>query len=47
MGRWHSFGLSSGAVTIALLVWLLVKAVDAQKWTEHAASPSPGGKGTG
>jgi len=33
-----------------LLVWLLVKSVDAQKWTEEAlqtASPSPGGRGTG
>jgi hypothetical protein len=33
-----------------LLVWLLAKGVDAQKWSEQAlqaASPSPGGRGTG
>jgi uncharacterized protein DUF4386 len=33
-----------------LLVWLLVKGVNAEKWTAQAlqaASPSPGGRGTG
>ena len=30
-----------------LLVWLLVKSVDAQKWAIQAASPSPGGRGMG